>query len=49
MKQEVTAAGFKLAGESDVLRNKADPRTAKVFDAEIRGHTDQFMLKFKKP
>jgi predicted methyltransferase len=49
VKQEVTAAGFKLVGESDVLRNKADPRTAKVFDAEIRGHTDQFMLKFKKP
>ncbi len=49
VKQEVTAAGFKLAGESDLLRNKSDPHTAKVFDPEIRGHTDQFMLKFKKP
>jgi predicted methyltransferase len=49
VKQEVTAAGFKPAGESDVLRNKADPHTAKVFDPEIRGHTDQFMLKFRKP
>jgi predicted methyltransferase len=49
VKQEVTAAGFKLAAESDALRNKADPHTAKVFDAEIKGHTDQFMLKFKKP
>jgi predicted methyltransferase len=49
VKQEVTAAGFKLVGESDALRNKADPRTAKVFDADIRGHTDQFMLKFRKP
>jgi predicted methyltransferase len=49
VKQEVTAAGFKLAAESDALRNKADPHTAKVFDPEIRGHTDQFMLKFKKP
>jgi predicted methyltransferase len=49
VKKEVTAAGFVLAGESDILRNKSDPHTAKVFDPEIRGHTDQFMLKFKKP
>jgi predicted methyltransferase len=49
VKQEVTAAGFKLVGESDALRNKADARTAKVFDSEIKGHTDQFMLKFRKP
>ena len=49
VKQEVTAAGFKLVGESDILRNKGDPHTAKVFDPEIRGHTDQFALKFKKP
>ena len=49
VKQEVTAAGFKLVGESNVLRNNSDPHTAKVFDPEIRGHTDQFMLKFKKP
>jgi len=49
VKQEVTGAGFKLVGESDILRNKSDPHTAKVFDPEIRGHTDQFVLKFKKP
>ena len=49
VKQEVTAAGFKLVGESEVLRNKSDSHNAKVFDPEIRGHTDQFMLKFKKP
>ena len=49
VKQELTAAGFKLVGESDILRNKSDPHSAKVFDAEILGHTDQFALKFKKP
>jgi len=49
VKKEVTAAGFKLAGESSILRSKNDPHTAKVFDAEIRGHTDQFVLIFKKP
>jgi len=49
VKQEVLAAGFVLAGESKVLRNKADPRDKKVFDASIRGRTDQFILKFRKP
>jgi predicted methyltransferase len=49
VKSELTAAGFKLAGESDILKNAADPHTAKVFDPAIRGHTDQFALKFEKP
>jgi predicted methyltransferase len=31
-----------------VLANPADPRTAAVFDKSIRGHTDQFLYKFKK-
>lgn len=46
--KEVEAAGFKLSAESDLLANKDDAHTAKVFDPGIRGHTDQFMLKFKK-
>ena len=49
VRKEVESAGFKFAGESQVLRNKDDPRAAKVFDAGIRGHTDQFILKFVKP
>ena len=49
VKQELTAAGFTFAGESDVLRNPADPHTALVFDKTIRGHTDQFIFKFQKP
>lgn len=49
VKKEVEAAGFKLVGESNILRNKADPRTAKVFEPPIQGHTDQFILKFSKP
>lgn len=49
VKEEVTAAGFVLVGESNVLRNPADPRTALVFDKSIRGRTDQFILKFRKP
>ena len=47
--QEVTAAGFKLAGESDILRNPADDHTKKVFDPSIRWKTDRFILMFKKP
>ncbi|MGA9794519.1 MAG: hypothetical protein WBQ17_03185 [Rhizomicrobium sp.] len=49
VKQELAAAGFTFAGESDVLKNPADPHTATVFDKSIRGHTDQFIYKFQKP
>jgi predicted methyltransferase len=49
VKREVVAAGFVLEAESDALRNPADPRTANVFDPAIRGKTDQFVLRFRKP
>jgi predicted methyltransferase len=49
VKQEVLAAGFVYDGQSDLLRNPQDPHTAKVFDPAIRGRTDQFILKFRKP
>ena len=49
VRREVEAAGFKFDSESSILSNPADPRTAKVFDQTIRGHTDQFILKFRKP
>ena len=42
-------AGFVPDGESDLYRDSADPRTANVFDPAIRGHTDQFTLRFRKP
>jgi predicted methyltransferase len=49
VKSQVIAAGFTFDGESDVLRNPADTHTLKVFDASIRGHTDQFVYRFRKP
>jgi predicted methyltransferase len=49
VRQEVAAAGFKLIASSDILKNAADDRTAKVFDPTVRGKTDQFILKFRKP
>jgi len=49
VKKDVLAAGFKLDGESKVLANPADDHSKMVFDPSIRGKTDQFLLKFRKP
>jgi predicted methyltransferase len=49
VKKDLAAAGFEFVAESEVLRNPADPHTALVFDKSIRGHTDQFIYKFRKP
>ncbi len=49
LKAEVTSVGFKFAGESKLLANKADDRTKMVFDPAIRGKTDQFVYRFMKP
>ncbi|MEQ1619050.1 MAG: methyltransferase [Terricaulis sp.] len=49
VRAEVEAAGFVFDGESEVLRNPADARAIRVFDPAIRGHTDQFMMRFRKP
>jgi len=49
VKQQVTAAGFTFVGESKLLANPADDHSIIVFDKSIRGKTDQFIYKFKKP
>jgi predicted methyltransferase len=49
VKKEVEAAGFKLVAEDKMLANPADPHDKIVFDPSIRGKTDQFVLKFRKP
>ncbi len=49
VKAEVLAAGFEFVGESALLRHAEDPRNVKVFDPNVRGRTDQFILKFRKP
>jgi predicted methyltransferase len=49
VKKEVTDAGFEFVGASTLLANSSDARTANVFDPSIRGKTDQFILKFRKP
>ena len=45
----LTAAGFTLEAESAVYMRSDDPRTANVFDPAIRGKTDQFVLRLRKP
>ncbi|GAA0244254.1 class I SAM-dependent methyltransferase [Rhodanobacter caeni] len=49
VKSQAKLAGFVFDGQSDALRNPADPHDIKVFDKSIRGHTDQFMYRFRKP
>jgi predicted methyltransferase len=49
VKTSALAAGFKLDGESRVLRNPADTHEVLVFDPSIRGHTDQFAYRFRAP
>ncbi len=49
VRQQVEAAGFAFAGESQVLANPADPLDIPVFDKAVRGHTSQFAYKFVKP
>jgi predicted methyltransferase len=46
--EEVTAAGFVLSVDSDLLANPADPRTAMVFAPGTRGTTDQAFFIFTK-
>jgi predicted methyltransferase len=47
LKQEVEAAGFKLAAEADFLRNPNDPRDKNTPDPPQP--KDEFVLKYIKP
>lgn len=49
VKADFQRAGFVLVGSSDLLRNPADDHSLLVFDPKIRGKTDRFIFKFKKP
>ncbi len=45
----VKASPFELDGSSDILRNPADDHTLNVFDEAVRGKTDRFLLRLRKP
>jgi predicted methyltransferase len=49
VRREVEAAGFRFVASSDILRNPADNKTERVQEQDVRGKTDQYILKFEKP
>jgi len=49
VKADFERAGFVLEAESNVLRNPADDHSKEVFDPAIRGNTDRFVYRFRKP
>ncbi|MFC5741772.1 class I SAM-dependent methyltransferase [Dyella tabacisoli] len=49
VKAEITAAGFEFVGESKVLRNAEDKHSLSIYDPSIKGKTDKFIYKFRKP
>ena len=49
VKAEAQAVGFQFVGSSNVVAHPGDDHTGKIFDSGIRGKTDQFVLKFRKP
>jgi predicted methyltransferase len=49
VKRDFARAGFELDGTSDALAHPADDHTVNVFNPAIRGKTDQFVFRFRKP
>ncbi len=49
VKADFARAGFVLDGSSDLLRVAADDHSKNVFDPAIRGKTDRFTFRFRKP
>lgn len=47
--QTAEAAGFDVVGESDVLHMSGDDHTQMVFAEGLRGKTDRFVIKLRKP
>lgn len=47
VKQQVSAAGFTLEAETDLLHNPADPHD--VSPREVKPTSDKFALRFRKP
>jgi predicted methyltransferase len=49
VKADFKRAGFVLVASSDLLRNPADKHDVEVHDPSIKGKTDRFIFKFRKP
>jgi predicted methyltransferase len=48
-KDVLTKAGFVIEAESNILHNPADDHTKGVRDPSVAGHTDQFLIRARKP
>jgi predicted methyltransferase len=48
-KDVLTKAGFTIEAESDILKNPADDHTKGVRDPSVQRHTDQFLIRARKP
>ena len=49
IRAEIESHGFVYAGSSEALRNPLDDRDRIVFDEDLQGRTDRFVLAFEKP
>jgi predicted methyltransferase len=49
VRRDFAAAGFTLEAESPMLAHPDDDHTRGVYDPAIRGRTDQFVFKFRRP
>lgn len=47
--RELTSRGMVLDAESNILANPNDPLTVPMWAPEVKGHTDRFILRFRKP
>jgi len=47
--EDAKTAGFVVDAESDMLAHPADDHTKVVFDPTLRGKTDQFVVRLRKP
>ena len=49
LQSDITAHGFRFLSTETPLRNPADDRERIVFDEDLQGRTDRFVLVFEKP
>ena len=49
IRTEIESHGFVFVASSDALRNPDDDRNRIVFDEDLQGKTDRFILAFEKP
>jgi predicted methyltransferase len=48
-KKEIVAAGFVFEAQSNALRSSDDDASKSSFDESVRGKTDRFIYRFRKP